>query len=390
MCVTDVPFEMSCNGCRVLRKGCSENCALRPCLQWIESPEAQGYATVFVAKFFGRAGLMEFISAVPETERTALFQSLLYEACGRTVNPVYGAIGLLWSGNWRLCQEAVESVLKGGAVHPTSSTSTSNISTSKSIDLNPLLSLSTMPYPTTTLMRENAPSAQQSPALPNISKYAPSVFRSIEDLSPKNTVEETRTLEAAKDLYHAVPSRRSSCGKQEDWNDPLISRSCMSGPIIQQLHHNAAFPTLLAVSNSALPFAITNNTMGTQNMIASHPMMNIRVRRRMDDHVTIARRTSSTLPSTLHKDTSTENVHSLDLNLGLNSSHSPVQSATRETTLQERCTRVSSPSTISFNSEGSVTNFVTPDFTRCSCHHDFQPPQSRQSRDQNKLLDLLL
>ncbi|KAL0835884.1 hypothetical protein Bca101_087773 [Brassica carinata] len=31
---------MSCNGCRVLRKGCSENCILRPCIQWIESAEA--------------------------------------------------------------------------------------------------------------------------------------------------------------------------------------------------------------------------------------------------------------------------------------------------------------------------------------------------------------
>lgn len=42
---------------------------MRPCLQWIESPEAQGHATVFVAKFFGRAGLMSFISAVPEAQR---------------------------------------------------------------------------------------------------------------------------------------------------------------------------------------------------------------------------------------------------------------------------------------------------------------------------------
>ena len=64
---------MSCNGCRVLRKGCGEGCVLRPCLQWIESPESQGYATLFVAKFFGRAGLMEFISGVPETERTGIY-----------------------------------------------------------------------------------------------------------------------------------------------------------------------------------------------------------------------------------------------------------------------------------------------------------------------------
>ncbi|XP_010503663.1 PREDICTED: LOB domain-containing protein 38 [Camelina sativa] len=109
---------MSCNGCRVLRKGCSENCILRPCIQWIESPEAQGHATVFVAKFFGRAGLMSFISAVPEPQCPALFQSLLYEACGRTVNPVNGAVGLLWTGNWNICQAAVETVLRGGSLKP--------------------------------------------------------------------------------------------------------------------------------------------------------------------------------------------------------------------------------------------------------------------------------
>lgn len=109
---------MSCNGCRVLRKGCSETCILRPCLQWIESAEAQGHATVFVAKFFGRAGLMSFISGVPESQRPALFQSLLYEACGRTVNPVNGAVGLLWTGNWHICQAAVETVLRGGSLRP--------------------------------------------------------------------------------------------------------------------------------------------------------------------------------------------------------------------------------------------------------------------------------
>ncbi|CAA2958489.1 Hypothetical predicted protein [Olea europaea subsp. europaea] len=92
---------MSCNGCRVLRKRCSENCILRPCLQWIESSEAQGRATVFVAKFFG-----------------PVFRSLLFEAAGRTVNPVNGAVGLLWSGNWHVCQEAVETVLCGGALRP--------------------------------------------------------------------------------------------------------------------------------------------------------------------------------------------------------------------------------------------------------------------------------
>ncbi|GFP99603.1 LOB domain-containing protein 38 [Phtheirospermum japonicum] len=107
---------MSCNGCRILRKGCKENCILRQSLQGIESPQAQSNATVFVAKFFGRAGLMSFLSSVPHSQRSALFQSLLFEACGRTVNPVNGAVGLMWTGNWHVCQSAVETVLRGSVL----------------------------------------------------------------------------------------------------------------------------------------------------------------------------------------------------------------------------------------------------------------------------------
>ncbi|PSS31479.1 LOB domain-containing protein [Actinidia chinensis var. chinensis] len=109
---------MSCNGCRALRKGCGESCILRPCLEWIESPRAQSNATLFVSKFFGRSDLLSFIAAVPESKRPALFQSLLFEACGRTVNPVNGAVGLLSTGNWHVCQTAVNTVLAGGTLRP--------------------------------------------------------------------------------------------------------------------------------------------------------------------------------------------------------------------------------------------------------------------------------
>ncbi|XP_058739214.1 LOB domain-containing protein 41-like [Vicia villosa] len=114
-------MRMSCNGCRVLRKGCSENCSIRPCLQWIKNPESQANATVFLAKFYGRAGLMNLVNAGPEHLRPAIFRSLLYEACGRIVNPIYGSVGLLWSGSWQLCQAAVEAVLKGAPITPITS-----------------------------------------------------------------------------------------------------------------------------------------------------------------------------------------------------------------------------------------------------------------------------
>ncbi|XP_020594517.1 LOB domain-containing protein 41-like, partial [Phalaenopsis equestris] len=109
-------MRMSCNGCRVLRKGCSESCSIRPCLQWIKNPESQANATVFLAKFYGRAGLMNLINAGPDHLRPDIFRSLLYEACGRIVNPIYGSVGLLWSGSWQLCQSAVESVLRGSPI----------------------------------------------------------------------------------------------------------------------------------------------------------------------------------------------------------------------------------------------------------------------------------
>ncbi|GJX67324.1 LOB domain-containing protein 37-like protein [Tanacetum coccineum] len=107
---------MSCNGCRVLRKGCNENCILKQSISGIETAQAQASATVFVAKFFGRAGLLSFLSSVPEHQRPALFQSLLFEACGRTVNPINGAVGLLWTGNWHVCQSAVATILRGGSI----------------------------------------------------------------------------------------------------------------------------------------------------------------------------------------------------------------------------------------------------------------------------------
>lgn len=36
------------------------------------------------------------------------------------MNPVNGAVGLLWTGNWQVCQAAVETVLHGGALRPIS------------------------------------------------------------------------------------------------------------------------------------------------------------------------------------------------------------------------------------------------------------------------------
>ncbi|TKY69356.1 LOB domain-containing protein 41 [Spatholobus suberectus] len=110
-------MKLSCNGCRILRKGCSEDCVIRPCLEWINGPQAQANATLFLAKFYGRAGLLNLINTAPQHLRPAVFKSLMYEACGRIVNPTYGSLGLFWTGEWARCQAAVDAVLIGSQIN---------------------------------------------------------------------------------------------------------------------------------------------------------------------------------------------------------------------------------------------------------------------------------
>ncbi|WJX18168.1 hypothetical protein P8452_07996 [Trifolium repens] len=110
-------MKPSCNGCRVLRKGCSDDCIIRPCLEWIKSPESQGNATLLLAKFYGRTGLLNLLANATNQNAQAVFKSLLYEASGRLVNPTHGALGLFWIGQWNRCEAAVEAVLAGSNIN---------------------------------------------------------------------------------------------------------------------------------------------------------------------------------------------------------------------------------------------------------------------------------
>ncbi|KAL5761310.1 hypothetical protein ACOSQ2_020148 [Xanthoceras sorbifolium] len=121
-------MRMSCNGCRILRKGCSDDCTIKPCLDWIKCSDSQANATLFLAKFYGRAGLINLIEAGHPHLRPAIFKSLLYEACGRIVDPISGSVGLLWSGNWAQCQAAVDAVLRGTPITQNPSSSSSSAS----------------------------------------------------------------------------------------------------------------------------------------------------------------------------------------------------------------------------------------------------------------------
>ncbi|KAI3684590.1 hypothetical protein L6452_33814 [Arctium lappa] len=52
---------------------------------------------------------MSFIFVVPENQRSSAEQ---------TVNPVNGAVRLLWTGNWHVCQSSVDTILRGGTLRP--------------------------------------------------------------------------------------------------------------------------------------------------------------------------------------------------------------------------------------------------------------------------------
>ena len=67
-------------------------------MQWIKTSETQANDTIFLAKFYDRAMLLNLLAVVHADHlRPAVFRSLLYKAYGRIVNPVYSSVGLLWS-----------------------------------------------------------------------------------------------------------------------------------------------------------------------------------------------------------------------------------------------------------------------------------------------------
>ncbi|GAU25881.1 hypothetical protein TSUD_164220 [Trifolium subterraneum] len=111
-------MQLRCNWCRVLCKGCNEDCIIKPCLEWISSPKSQGNATLFLVKFYGRTGLLNLLTNATPQNAPAVFKSLLYEASCRLVNPTHGALGLFWIGEWSRCEAAVEVVLNGSNINP--------------------------------------------------------------------------------------------------------------------------------------------------------------------------------------------------------------------------------------------------------------------------------
>lgn len=359
---------MSCNGCRVLRKGCSDTCILRPCLRWIESPEAQGHATVFVAKFFGRAGLMGFISAVPENQRPALFQSLLYEACGRTVNPVYGAVGLLWSGNWNVCQAAVETVLKGGALRPAASL--------------PAGSKSTQSPPTRPQTSSPRSKLTIPPEIASVSPLTPDTFLSTNDRSN----EDPRNKRTLTDSHNGATER--GCTLQDG---PQLKRSRNSEQEMKELRsdcgdfHQHPLPALILQPAPWAPKREISSQEAAPNRESPQPSGQLiapvarRVRPHMDEAEMNDFFRSMKAQRASGEERLAESSENIELALTLHS-----QAMISSGRMKLGSLRVSSPSTISVNSEGSVTSLDTAELSMT--RWPVRTPSPREERD---LLHLL-
>lgn len=344
---------MSCNGCRVLRKGCSDTCILRSSLQWIESPEAQGHATVFVAKFFGRAGMISFISAVSESQRPALFQSLLYEACGRTVNPVFGAVGLLWSGNWGVCQAAVETILKGGSLRP-------------AVACMPALSAKPV-HPLT--CRSNLPPLTQPSPTPTIS-FNPSLKRP----------------HSAQPIAEAPAIKRvRMCAQQQE---PLQEASNISSEAVSFSQEQLSGLLCKQASRDSSNFAETFKCDQGQPA-ASCGQLHAPVPRRVKPQFAsslssaMVREQACEEQATAPRDENHGTVE-LDLTLNSNGNHADMNFWKMGSS---PFFRVSSPSSFSVNSEGSVTNSDTAEYTM-SCLRTLSA-QGHHHVEERKLLHLL-
>lgn len=153
-----------------------------------------------------------FFVLFPSLLVSALFQSLLHQAVGRTINPVGGVVGLLWTGNWQLCQSAAETLLCGRSrsTHvvtppPTQTTAPSQVST---------ISSPRGPSP-----RSSSNCRQRSSNATGSSSFKPTTF----DLSLGSAIMPYRVHPRAK-------KRRATSPPQEDKTTASRSgQTCYSG-----------------------------------------------------------------------------------------------------------------------------------------------------------------
>lgn len=314
---------------------------------------------------------MGFISAVPENQRPALFQSLLYEACGRTVNPVYGAVGLLWSGNWSLCQGAVDTVLKGGAIRPSSSLQTG----SKLMQSLPGVPQTTSPRLKLTIAPDIATAAQPAP------DASFSMAHDIEAVRPKRPVDESHSGATERAVVagssHEIPQfKRYRNGEQETKERTLGCTDAHHQQLSAFILRSAPWP--LKPEEPQQPTVTRDVAEPSGQLIAPVPR---RVRPRNSGEAQLIIDCPRSLGGQASREELVRAVTSenIGLDLTLNSHMLIPPGRTKLGSV-----RVSSPSTISANSEGSVTSLDTTELSIARW-----PARSPSPREEQNFLHLL-
>ncbi|GAQ82540.1 Lateral organ boundaries (LOB) domain-containing protein [Klebsormidium nitens] len=79
-----------CAACKVLRRKCTEECLLAP-----HFPLREKDKFLVLHKCYGAANLMKILADIPKYLRGDAISCLAYEAQARTLDPVYGCVGII-------------------------------------------------------------------------------------------------------------------------------------------------------------------------------------------------------------------------------------------------------------------------------------------------------
>ncbi|WOL18660.1 LOB domain-containing protein 1-like [Canna indica] len=88
---TTSSLHSPCAACKILRRRCSDKCALAPYF-----PPTEILKFSVAHRVFGASNIIKFLQEIPESQRADAVSSLVYEANTRLRDPVYGSAGIIF------------------------------------------------------------------------------------------------------------------------------------------------------------------------------------------------------------------------------------------------------------------------------------------------------
>ncbi|XP_042391976.1 LOB domain-containing protein 1-like [Zingiber officinale] len=85
------PLHSPCAACKILRRRCSDKCALAPYF-----PPTELVRFTSAHRVFGASNVVKLLQELAERQRADAVSSLVYEANARIRDPVYGSAGIIF------------------------------------------------------------------------------------------------------------------------------------------------------------------------------------------------------------------------------------------------------------------------------------------------------